>query len=277
MPASAQSFSSPSSTCQNWLALGSPGSKKFASSWRSRGMLAASNQMMRRSLSLIWPCQHIGGVRIRSPSLISQRRPLTMVAAPSARVAKRIAANVWRCGLARSPGSSTVKAAIKFEVVTVSPPNAGLTRMSARRSTSSIATWDTASWVNGSMSFQRQISGGSLGLGVTGVSVRKRSHSGCRFAASSLATKSEPCFAAGAPDMSASSLRQLLVDIGLVDDDVLDENARLDLVALEVLRQHVDAEPAPQHRVELDRHRELAVLDRAQSGRHAVHAGHDGF
>ena len=40
--------------------------------------------------------------------------------------------------------------------------------------------------VNGSMSFQRQISGGSLACGLTGVSVRKRSHSGCRFAASSL-------------------------------------------------------------------------------------------
>ena len=34
MPDSAHSFSSPSSTCQNWLALGSPGSKKLASSWR---------------------------------------------------------------------------------------------------------------------------------------------------------------------------------------------------------------------------------------------------
>ena len=105
-------------------------------------MLAASNQMMRWSLSLIWPCQHIGGVRIRSPSCMSQRRPLTMVAAPSARVAKRIAAKVCRCGRARSPGSSTVKAAIRFEVVTVSPPKAGLTRISARRSTSSIGTSD---------------------------------------------------------------------------------------------------------------------------------------
>src|SRR5262245_61537744 len=131
-------------------------------------------------------------------------------------------ANVWRCGRARSPGSSTVNAAIRFDVVTVSPPNAGLTRISARRSTSSIATCDADSAVNGSISFQRQISGGSLALGTTGVSVRKRSHSGCRFAASSLATKSEPCFTAGAPDMSASGLRQLLVDVGLVDDHVLD-------------------------------------------------------
>ena len=116
--------------------------------WRracgSSGMLAASNQMMRWSLSLTWPCQHIGGVRIRSPSCMSQRRPLTIVAAPSARVAKRIAAKVCRCGRARSPGSSTVKAAIRFEVVTVSPANAGFTRISARRSTSSIATSETA-------------------------------------------------------------------------------------------------------------------------------------
>ena len=30
----------------------------------------------------------------------------------------------------------------------------------------------------------------------------------------------------------------------------------------------------PTHRVELDRHRQVAVLDRAQRRRHAVHAGH---
>jgi hypothetical protein len=64
---------------------------------------------------------------------------LTIVTAPSARVAKRIAAAVWRCGTALSPGSSTVKAPIRFCVVTVAPSKAGCARMSARRSTSSIA------------------------------------------------------------------------------------------------------------------------------------------
>ncbi len=112
-----QRFSSPSSTCQKSLSPGLPGSKKCASRPRISGMLAASNQMMRWSLSLMWPCQHIGGVRIRSPAFMSQRRPLTMVAAPSARVAKRIAAPVWRCGRAWSPGSSTVKAASSVLVV----------------------------------------------------------------------------------------------------------------------------------------------------------------
>ncbi len=68
-PASVHSRSSPSSTCQNALLRGSPGSKKCASTARMSGMLAASNQMMRWSLSLMWPCQHIGGVRIRSPVL----------------------------------------------------------------------------------------------------------------------------------------------------------------------------------------------------------------
>ena len=37
-----------------------------------------------------------------------------------------------------------------------------------------------------------------------------------------------------------SGLRQLLVDIGLVDDDVLDEHLRRDLLALEIGREHVD-------------------------------------
>ena len=132
-------------------------------------MLAASNQMMRWSLSLMWPCQHIGGVRIRSPAFISQRRPLTMVAAPSARVAKRIAAPVWRCGRARSPGSSTVKAASSVLVVVVSLPNAGCAMISARRSMSLIDTSPTERCRNGSMSRQRQMNGASLGCGLIGV------------------------------------------------------------------------------------------------------------
>src|SRR5882757_7728151 len=65
-------------------------------------------------------------------------------------------------------------------------------------------------------------------------------------------------------------LRQLEVDIRAVDDDVFDEDARLDLVALEEGGEHVDAEPAPFHRVELDRHRQVLLLDRAQRRRHAV-------
>src|SRR5437588_2836516 len=131
------------------------------------------------------PCQHSGGVSTRSASFISQRRPLTMVRAPSARVEKRIAAAVWRCGSARSPGSSTVKAAIRFCVVTVSPPNAGLARISARRSTSSIATSFAARAVKGSISRQRQCIGASLARGATGVMRLYRSHSGWRFDRSS--------------------------------------------------------------------------------------------
>src|SRR2546428_10000194 len=162
-----------------------PGSKKLASSAQIAGMLAASNHTVRRPLSLMCPCQHIGGVRTRSPSFISQRRPLTKVTAPSARVEKRIAAAVWRCGTARSPGSSTVKAAIRFCVVTVSPPNAGLARISARRSTSSIATSFAARPAKGSMSRQRQCIGASLAQGETGVMRWYRSQSGWRFDRSS--------------------------------------------------------------------------------------------
>src|SRR3989441_4276208 len=162
-----------------------PGSKKLASSAQIAGMLAASNHTVRCPLSLMCPCQHIGGVRTRSPSFISQRRPLTIVTAPSARVEKRIAAAVWRCGSARSPGSSTVKAAIRFCVVTVSPPNAGLARISARRSTSSIATSFAARPVKGSISRQRQCIGASLARGATGVMRLYRSHSGWRFDRSS--------------------------------------------------------------------------------------------
>src|SRR6266851_6211933 len=125
------------------------------------------------------------GFGTRSPSFISQRRPLTMVTAPSARVEKRIAAALWRCGTARSPGSSTVKAAIRFCVVTVSPPNAGLARISARRSTSSIATSFAARTVKGSISRQRQCIGASLAQGETGVMRLYRSQSGWRFDRSS--------------------------------------------------------------------------------------------
>ena len=67
--------------------------------------------------------------------------------------------------------------------------------------------------------------------------------------------------------MLALALRQLRVDILAVDKLVLDEHARLDLVALEILREHVDAEPAPQHRIELDGHGDIAVLHRPQPGR----------
>jgi hypothetical protein len=49
-------------------------------------------------------------------------------------------------------------------VVTVSPPNAGLTRISARRSISSIRPSDAARSVNGSMSRQRQMQRRILGL-----------------------------------------------------------------------------------------------------------------
>src|SRR5215213_3411157 len=69
------------------------------------------------------------------------------------------------------------------------------------------------------------------------------------------------------------SLGQLGVDIRIVDDDVLDKDLWLDLLALEILRKNVEAEPAPFHRIELDRHGEIAVLDGAQRRRDPVHAG----
>ena len=218
---------------------------------------------------------------MRSPSRISQRRPLTMVAAPSARVAKRTAAKVWRCGRARSPGSSTVKAPIRFDVVTVSPANAGLTRISARRSISSMATSPAARSAKRSMSLQRQMSGASVGCGRTGVIFLKRSHSGCRLAASSSATKelsaelADARFAVSTALTTAGlhhrcrsvfrrrHLRQHLVDVRTVDDDMLDEDARLDLAALEISGQHIDAEPAPEHRIEFDCHGNAAVFDGA--------------
>jgi hypothetical protein len=146
-----------------------PGSKKLASSAQIAGMFAASNHTVRRPLWLMCPCQHIGGVSTRSASFISQRVPFTMVTAPSARVENRIAAAVCRCGTALSPGWSTVKAPSRFCVVTVAPSNAGCARMSARRSTSSMATSSAARSVNGSMSRQRQCMGASFGRGAIGV------------------------------------------------------------------------------------------------------------
>ncbi len=52
-----------------------------------------------------------------------------------------------------------------------------------------------------------------------------------------------------------SGLRQLGVDVRRIDDDVLNEDARLDLVALQKGGEDVDAELAPKHRIEFDRHR----------------------
>src|SRR5216683_730232 len=69
-----------------------------------------------------------------------------------------------------------------------------------------------------------------------------------------------------------SRLRQLGVDVRRVDDDVFDEHARLDLVALEIGGEHVDTELAPLDRIELDRHRQALLLHGAQRRRNAVHA-----
>jgi hypothetical protein len=92
-----------------------------------------------------------------------------MVTAPSARVAKRIAAPVWRCGRARSPGSSTVKAASNVLVVVVSAPNAGCAMINARRSMSLIDTSATERCSIGSTSRQRQMNGASGACGCIGV------------------------------------------------------------------------------------------------------------
>ena len=74
-----------------------------------------------------------------------------------------------RCGTARSPSSSTVKAAIRLPVVTVSPPKAGWARISARRSMSSTATSPAARAAKGSMSRQRQTPAPSGASGRIGV------------------------------------------------------------------------------------------------------------
>src|SRR5262245_66271068 len=73
--------------------------------------------------------------------------------------------------------------------------------------------------------------------------------------------------------VTASRLRQFQVDIRAVDDDVLDEDARLDLVALEIRGQHVDAEPAPLYRLELDLHRQVLLLYSTPRRRHTCHGG----
>ena len=62
-----------------------------------------------------------------------------------------------------------MNAAIRFEVVTVSPPKAGFTQMIARRSTSSIGTSFAARPASGSKSRQRQCIGSSRGRGAIGV------------------------------------------------------------------------------------------------------------
>src|SRR5260370_7382809 len=59
---------------------------------------------------------------------------------------------------------------------------------------------------------------------------------------------------------NTSRLRQLGVDVSAVDDDVLDDHARLDLVALEERGEHVDAEAAPFPRVQLARHPHIFLL-----------------
>jgi hypothetical protein len=51
----------------------------------------------------------------------------------------------------------------------VSPPNAGLARISARRSTSSMPTSRAARSAKGSRSRQRQCIGASFAFGATGV------------------------------------------------------------------------------------------------------------
>ena len=117
------------------------------------------------------------------------------------------------------------------------PAEAGLTRIRARRSMSSIDTSAPARSVNGSMSRQRQISGGSW-----------------PEARPASASETDPTAGAGWPlpiqrrnrlalwpprrwhIFVVLRLRQLLIDVGLVDDDMLDEHPRLDFVALEVGR-----------------------------------------
>ncbi len=62
-----------------------------------------------------------------------------------------------------------VNAPMRFDVVTVSPPNAGFAMMIARRSTSSIGTSFAARLASGSKSRQRQCIGWSRSRGAIGV------------------------------------------------------------------------------------------------------------
>jgi len=79
-------------------------SKKLASRGRISGLFRGIEHMMRWSLSLMWPCQHIGGVRIRSPLLHAQRRRSRLVAAPLGPGGETIAREGVPCGRARVTG-----------------------------------------------------------------------------------------------------------------------------------------------------------------------------
>ena len=50
----------------------------------------------------------------------------------------------------------------------------------------------------------------------------------------------------------SSTLRQLGVDVRRIDQNVLDEDARVDLVAFQKRGEHVNAEATPFYRIELD-------------------------
>src|ERR1700733_15768109 len=69
--------------------------------------------------------------------------------------------------------------------------------------------------------------------------------------------------------------RQHVVDIRAVDNHMLDEDTRLDFVAFEISREHIDAEPAPQDRIKLDRHGDVSFLHPLEYRPHAIHTSDD--
>src|SRR5262249_14784071 len=148
--------------------------------------------------------------------------------------------------------------------VTVSPPNAGLTMMIARRSTSAIPTSTTARSSSGSISRQCQMNGGSPACGLSGVIFLNLSHTGWKCRASNSAMKAasgrpltvasviaSPQRPAGpraplrdvadCPCAPLSVVGQFRGDVGLIDQGVRNEHLLFQLLAGEIVVELVDA------------------------------------
>ena len=156
------SFSSPSSTCQNALLRGSPGSKKCALTARMQRHVGGvePDDAVVALVDMAVPAHRRGEDQVAVLHLAA--RPLTMVAAPSAGWRSG-----WprRCGDAGGPvariehgeGAEQGAGGRRFRA-----PKAGCDMISARRSMSSIETSATARCRNCSMSRQGQWNGVSV-------------------------------------------------------------------------------------------------------------------
>src|SRR5262249_36652980 len=147
---------------------------------------------------------------------------------------------------------------MRLLVVTVVPPNAGLARMMARRSTSSMGTSAAARAVSGSRSRQRHRNGAAGACGAMGGVRLWGSQGGWKFLDSNVAMSAASGRSAVDTSLAlafSSAPRDAVdrvVHVRGIDDHVLDEDPLLRPLALEIGGQHVDAQPAPQHGVQLD-------------------------